>query len=955
MRSDHADEKAISRVMFIFKIKEQCYKVERSFKRINKRNENAEEDYTFEQHFGKINAKTFDWEQNPKNKVVEIRQEVEQILGFNAAQFKQIVLLPQGRFQELLTTKDQSVKKEILIKIFDASIFEKITAQLKQKATQQLKFLKEKEESIKARLEAIQVGSLENLQTQIETLENQISNLKIEIPDLDKSYKVSQEQYQIAKHLTDLYLDLDKTTQELDLHLQKNESIEKQKIKKLRAEQAEVLRIPLERIEEEKAKINEKEKEIQTNRSIIIKLESELKQILEKIENLEEKEDAINENRQLVLDLKRLQPKFLELDTFQIALDKLNEQHEKKQAEIKKTQENSTKAQTKIEGNTLKIDEQQKIFNEKSGLEIEVKELEKVAKLRQERQNALVDFEKIKKNFQAIEKDLKLKSQSYDTKRQSYEDLDMRWRKSQSAILAQTLEDGEPCPVCGASEHPNKAPKTNDFVSNEILDKAKKDRNDAEKEYDTTKEKFLDLKNELENITLLGKSIAEQLGEWKDITENDFAKKVKNTQNQLVLAQKSEAEITKLKSENTQLTEAIKQADLQIKNLQAETLEINTQVVRAETEIKNIRENLPETIKNEDALLNEVEKLEDAIFMFEEQINKLKETKENKKDDLMKRETVIKELEKTIKKLESDLDDLERELKRELKNKSFVDLDDLKSAFITDIDKHTLQREIDNWNNKKIELESHCRKTAKQIEEKPKPDLIDLMNQLTEKETLWKNGQNQLIEQNKTLQDLQSQLGQIQTLQNQFKQVEAASKDLIELSALANGDNDFNQDFQTHVLSAYLDEIVDAANVRLRVLSQERYELRRTEEITHGNRRAGLELKVFDSYTGKERFVQNLSGGETFFTSLALALGLADTATSKAGGIRLDSMFIDEGFGTLDSTTLDLAIQTLMNLDGEYRTVGIISHVAELRERIASSRVEIIKEQKGSRLEMHVR
>ena len=183
---------------------------------------------------------------------------------------------------------------------------------------------------------------------------------------------------------------------------------------------------------------------------------------------------------------------------------------------------------------------------------------------------------------------------------------------------------------------------------------------------------------------------------------------------------------------------------------------------------------------------------------------------------------------------------------------------------------------------------------------------------------------------------------------------EEENKPLSEIAQLAKGENALKQDFQTHVLSAFLDEVMGYANARLRLLSDERYELRRTDDAKSGHvKRAGLDLVVFDNHTGNQRSVSNLSGGETFFTSLALALGLADVATSKAGGIQLGAMFIDEGFGTLDSHTLDRALTTLSNLDGQYRMVGIISHVAELKERI-KNRVEVTKEQHGSKITIRV-
>ena len=133
---------------------------------------------------------------------------------------------------------------------------------------------------------------------------------------------------------------------------------------------------------------------------------------------------------------------------------------------------------------------------------------------------------------------------------------------------------------------------------------------------------------------------------------------------------------------------------------------------------------------------------------------------------------------------------------------------------------------------------------------------------------------------------------------------------------------------------AYLDRIVRRANLRLMTMSSGQYELKRQEDGDNKKEKAGLELNVIDHYNGTERSVKTLSGGESFQASLSLALGLSDEIQSYAGGIRLDSMFVDEGFGALDEEALNQAVKALGSLTEGKRMVGIISHVSELKERI---------------------
>jgi len=156
------------------------------------------------------------------------------------------------------------------------------------------------------------------------------------------------------------------------------------------------------------------------------------------------------------------------------------------------------------------------------------------------------------------------------------------------------------------------------------------------------------------------------------------------------------------------------------------------------------------------------------------------------------------------------------------------------------------------------------------------------------------------------------------------------------LSKTANGELAGKQKlaFEQFVQASYFNQIIAEANKRLSVLSNGRYELLRKENATDHRSQSGLELDVLDNYTGKIRTVKSLSGGESFKASLSLALGLSDVIQSYAGGVEIDTMFIDEGFGALDAESLEQAIMTLDSLTSGNRLVGIISHVSELKDRI---------------------
>jgi exonuclease SbcC len=151
----------------------------------------------------------------------------------------------------------------------------------------------------------------------------------------------------------------------------------------------------------------------------------------------------------------------------------------------------------------------------------------------------------------------------------------------------------------------------------------------------------------------------------------------------------------------------------------------------------------------------------------------------------------------------------------------------------------------------------------------------------------------------------------------------------------------------TYVLRYWFEQVVQAANVRLSAISSGRYDLLRVDEGQARNERSGLTVAVLDRHTGEARSARSLSGGETFYTSLALALGLADVVRAQAGGIDLDSLFIDEGFGSLDADTLDEVLAVIEDLRERGRVVGIVSHLTELKELIPE-RVEVRRRDDGS-------
>ena len=192
----------------------------------------------------------------------------------------------------------------------------------------------------------------------------------------------------------------------------------------------------------------------------------------------------------------------------------------------------------------------------------------------------------------------------------------------------------------------------------------------------------------------------------------------------------------------------------------------------------------------------------------------------------------------------------------------------------------------------------------------------------------------------------------IETINSEIKSLEEKYQLIGHLYEMSKGQNTYRITFERYVLASFLDDILREANQRLGKMTNGRYELLRKTDRSKGNVQSGLELLVFDQYTGQERHVKTLSGGESFKAALSLALGLADIVQQYAGGVSLETMFIDEGFGTLDPESLDQSIEALIDIQSSGRLVGIISHVPELKERI-DARLEVVATKSGSTTEFH--
>jgi len=950
MRSDHIKQTHPCRINFVFQTGRRAYRIERklTLSKSEKLTENAvftEVEPQGETDFSDIKT--------PLTGLRDIKAKICDLLGFSAEQFKQIVILPQGKFQELLLANTED-KGKILTQLFNTQIYAAITHQLDEQKKDYFKQQKRLEQKIDTILESAEVANADDLDSKIAALTTTLQALQTELPALSQQQQANQEQQQAAKQLTEKFRRYATVQQHVIEHQAQTNAIKQQQHRKQQAEHAELMRADITQLDELEQKITQHTdtlRELQTQHK---KLQIKQGKAQQQVSDNQTLTTQNEENRLQIKQWEALQPQLTELTDLQNTLSDLNKQIKASERELKKlnkAQEDLNTQQQKnhatLEACTETLQQQGNIVEKQQAIpawQTQHKNLSQLKKL----------LKSLQKKQSTAQETLAQTAQIKDQQQQTFNQLDQQWRRSQAALLAEHLVADEPCPVCGATQHPQPAAKTAEFVSNQAWEAADAAYKTAQQDYEQARQTFLKLDNQHKDKVREQTALQAQLGELADLTEKKFAEHLEQLHKDFQAVQDAEQTLQTLKkanqtlqAEHTTTQQAIEAAKT---TLEQQRLEHAKQQER----LKSLQKHLPTGIKSEADLQDKITDLQAVIAKATTKIAKDQQTFEKTQQQLTETAAHLQNAETTRVDLQREAENKQALLTEKLQAKQFTDIEMLRAALLSEAERSQLQAQVEAWETRHIELKTQLTDAEADVKGQQKPDLAVLENALKQAVEQLDAHKKRITQHEEAIANLRKQHKTVTEVAQQLTNLNEQAQPVFELAELANGNNARKQKFQTFVLTVFLDDVVRYANQRLRLLSQDRYQLYRSEETGgSGGKSFGLDLMVFDNHSGKQRPVKSLSGGEMFFTSLALALGLADVATARSGGLHLDAMFIDEGFGTLDSETLDLAINTLMSLDGEYRLVGIISHVEELKERI-SSRLEVIKGQQGSYWRVHV-
>lgn len=887
----------------------------------------------------------------PDGKMVEGIKEVNQkmisLLGVDDQQFKQICMIAQGEFTKLIMASSDE-REKVLRELFHSETYQKLEEKLKV----HLKVYQDKYDLLlNKRKDLMQELQVEDHQEYLSKQTKLIASQQKEYDDLKKDLDQKKQQLQLYRlqnqrliQLKDLkqqfqdlkkqendYQELNKTIDTLKKAQETNYLYisyikQQKKLQTLNLNQEDFLK-QLKKLEKDY-----QEKKVQAN-SLDYK-----QQTKEKLQN------QIQETKQLINQIYQYQNDYQNLQTLKQQYRMLYEEHK---LFLKKKE----KFENGLQRDQERIQSEQQIQSKYELIKQQYVRLnEQKVKVHQ-----LSDYYdqilKLNENKSDLQEDYTIVEKQVDHEKMQYNQMEKLYFRKQAGIFALQLKEDQPCPICGSLHHPHTAQIEKEDITKEKLDQQAKKVKQQEHRLQDILQKILLSNQKKEMLVKQTKQLSSELNIQEELSKEIFIKELDHLskdekrmkkeylelQDKLKYIQKLKKSVAlSLKDMSTYESKELKQAQ-SLENIQVQIHQLSGKLDDSmrQYEIGEVNKNYQQVQKKYRQLSLEIETIQQD---YEKVKNKYLEIK-----------TKISSLNQQIIQ--------EQEIYDELDNKYHTALD----AFINEEEFLSLKTQINQisilekkYQDYLISLKSLNEQIISLENEVKDSTYVDLSSL---SETI-KEVNQQLREKNDDLEKLkidyslkEKMIKDIQKINQQLKKDEDTYQRYLDLYNLASGKNNARVSIERYVLATYFENMLIYANVIMKQLSQGRYQLLRKDDAGKGRSQQGLELDVFDQESGNIRSIKTLSGGESFKAALSLALGLSRMVQDYAGGIELNTLFIDEGFGSLDSQSLDQAMNCLMELHHENKLIGIISHVSDLKDRIERQLV-VERKQKQSVIQM---
>lgn len=795
----------------------------------------------------------------PDGKVVtgypQVTKKVKEIIGVDRVQFSQIVMIAQGDFLKVLLA-DTKQRQTIFRELFKTENYQKLEEVLKKEAIHLKKQQDEIKRSINQYINGIQCDENNLLILEVEKAKQPNGILTSDVLELVKKL-VEQDEQGYAK--------LDDEQKYIESELEK-------------------VNLNIKTVEDYK-------KAVMIYQQALDRKENLTKELAEKGQRVEqEKANVLNRDKKAE-EAATIKSQFPQYDKLQEEINEITELNKQIEKD-RKTQDEKKESLEEVRQELVRLKEEQKT-KENAGEELAKKTAEKenlcTKKIQAETAlNNIKELQKLEKQLSEAQEVYRVANELAIEMQNEYMNMNTAFLNAQAGILAETLEDGKPCPVCGSTNHPDKAQRTLETPTEESLKQYKEELDEKQTDAQKKSEKAGELRV---TITTHKRNLCELLRE--DAESLDLAVKHDQIQQEILVLQER---ITSMEQDIIHLKK-----DVERKKVLTEIIPQKENIIR---EFEQILTDLTTNIQKN-------------VSLVEEKSKQLEQTRENLKYVSKKEaDEVVAMIESEIQKMDQALQNASEEYSA---TKSMVD--SLEGQLVQ------LKEQIDN----RPDIESETLEEQKtQLEENKKM-------KMAAKE----QANARIIANKRIVVEINKQISSLDEVEKRYIWINS-------LSETANGDitGKVKTKLETYIQMSYFDRILHKANVRFLVMSGGQYELKRQESTDSIGKDHSLDLDVIDHYNGSIRSVKTLSGGEAFKASLCLALGLSDEIQSSAGGIMLETMFVDEGFGSLDDESLQQAMKALNSLAEGNRLVGIISHVNELKERI-DKQVVVTKDKVG--------
>ncbi|WP_265456202.1 AAA family ATPase [Enterococcus sp. HY326] len=885
----------------------------------------------------------------------EVRKEIEELLHLNAKQFNQIVLLPQGEFRNFLVAKSED-KEAVLRNLFGTGIYQKFASELQER----LKRAKKLQESDTAELALIQkqfqweqtaLSDQEFLTNGENYLLEEAQHLKAaqkQLAELALKEQTAQKELFAAQELTKLFTELAAVeTRQLELSAQADEvaALEKE-LQHL--EWAETQRNKLVKVDE----LTEKAETLADQKEALLEKSAGLKQILsdsfKQQAELEKQAPAYEEKKKR---LQQLQDKLPQLQAFNQLQEKLQQLVKKLgQAEADEAQLSSRQAENNEQ---LKALQQQQLAI--AGLQQQLAELTDNNYQSREIHELLTDNQKQREILQANQLAAEKAETALNKTRTNVAELqaDFQLKKSQSAALqiarlSLDLLPGEPCPVCGSVEHPGLVQEQP--VSQQEIQAAETALVTAEAALNEQQQKLAELETRWQISVEENQQAVSAL---EKVESAAAAKAVTFIEKMAADYQTSLLDLSAVihffEAENKRLNAEInasQAAGLKAKDLQAEQEKLVPQLQALQEWKRQLSEEhnllkgqvtaLEQQGLSEDPQTIEVEitEITDQLKSYQQQVTEITELVQANQQAEIRLIEQIRQNQDSFAETSKSLTEQNAELAALLKKAPVATVDELRELLTHTSQLPQLRKTIGDYHTQIALNQENLKRLNQALSTKEQPNLTDL-------ETAYQLARSEQELFHEEVSQLQYQLASNQKILADFKKLYQKNRQqlvkLQELQQLAdtiNGNNARKTSLERFILQTYLKDVLLVANQRLQSLTHDRYQFELSTAVGSFRSQTGLEINVYDDTVGQSRSAHTLSGGESFIAALALALSLAEVIQNQAGGISIEALFIDEGFGSLDEESLEMAMEALETIESRGRMIGIISHVKELKERI---------------------